>query len=69
MQISVKKLIQFRAGDIAAVVGVKDAITGDTLCAEGASDYCLNRLIFQLRLFLLQLSQKIKLIMKRWCLH
>jgi elongation factor G len=25
-----------RAGDIAAVVGVKDAITGDTLCGEGA---------------------------------
>ena len=34
MQINVKKLKQFSAGDIAAVVGVKDAITGDTLCDE-----------------------------------
>ena len=35
MQINVKKLIRLRAGDIAAIVGVKDAITGDTLCQEG----------------------------------
>src|SRR6185369_6072411 len=25
-----------RAGDIAAIVGIRDAITGDTLCQEGA---------------------------------
>ena len=35
MQISVKKLISIQAGDIAAIVGVKEATTGDTLCQEG----------------------------------
>ncbi len=31
-----------RAGDIAAVVGVKDAITGDTLCDRKASNIMLE---------------------------
>ena len=34
MQINVKKLNAVSAGDIAAIVGVKDTITGDTLCDE-----------------------------------
>jgi elongation factor G len=31
-----EEISSVRAGDIAAVVGVKDAITGDTLCEEGS---------------------------------
>ncbi len=39
MQINEKKLNELRAGDIAAIVGVKDAITGDTLCDEESSNF------------------------------
>ncbi len=34
MQISVKKFRSFAAGDIGAVVGLKDPATGDTICDE-----------------------------------
>ena len=34
MLITEKKLMKFRAGDIGAVVGLKNTTTGDTLCDE-----------------------------------
>ena len=60
-----EEIARVRAGDIGAVVGIKDAITGDTICAMKVIQYCLKKLMFLRQLFLLLLSRKIKLIMKR----
>ena len=59
MQTSVKKLNQLCAGDIAAVVGVKDAILVIRFVMKDHALF-LKLLIFLLRLFLLLLSLKIK---------
>ena len=54
------------AGDIGAVVGLKDTITGDTLCVEDSHIVfeSIDRSCSSDCIPLLNL--KIKLIMKRW---
>ncbi len=40
-----EEIASAEAGDIAAVVGIKDVITGNTLVLKKVIHYCLNQLI------------------------
>lgn len=53
------------AGDIAALIGLKDVTTGDTLC-DMDKPIVLERMDFLSRLFMWRLSQEPKSIRKRW---
>ena len=55
------------AGDIVAVVGIKDVNTGDTLCDEN-HPVLLNLLIFQQPVISSSVEPKTKAIMKKWFL-
>ena len=59
---------ELRAGDIAAVIGLKMTTTGDTLCDEDHPIF-LKAWNSQIQLFMLLLSQKQKLVKKKWVLH
>jgi elongation factor G len=52
-----------RAGDIGAVVGLKDSVTGDTLCDQ-SNPIILNKFNFLNQLFLKRLNLQLNLMKK-----
>jgi elongation factor G len=60
-----EEIKEMLAGDIAAVVGLKDTTTGDTLCDDKAI-VVLERMVSLSQLFLRLLSQKQRLTRRKW---
>ncbi len=63
-----EEIKEVSAGDICAIVGVKDVMTGDTLCAED-KPILLENITFPILLLIWQLSQRVKGNMKKWVSH
>ncbi len=59
-----EEIQELKAGDIGAIVGVKDANTGDTLCDE-AHPILLEKIDIPAPVISTSVEPKIKLIMKK----
>ena len=59
---SMEQIENVQAGDIAVIVGFKDAQTGDSIGSEGAHRFFLNRYIFPNRLFHRPLNRRLLVI-------
>ncbi len=63
-----EEIKEVRAGDIAAMIGLKDVTTGDTLC-DLDKKIVLERMEFPEPVISVAVEPKSKLTRRKWALH